>query len=261
MPWFNRVKTKKIVLNIERKGWGKGMHLLRKYVLYSASNKLLDFFPKIELHTVIIKYADSTQAPVVGYQRGKKGEFQVCLSAHDNCWNWYTYQFAHELCHILCKYYKVDLSQNPRNQWFEETLCETASLFVLRQMTLDWQNSPDKYFRSCAPIFKDYAQSVLDETDINLPPNTSLSKWYQRNEQLLRQNYLLRDKERIVANILLPLFEESPEHWQAIAYLNEAPFEPAKPFTRYLSDWHQFVPEKHKPFVKKIASLFEIAIA
>jgi hypothetical protein len=258
---FDRDNIKKLILNIEKKGWGKGWHIERKYVLYSAGNTFLDYFPQVAPLTLIIKHADSNHAPVTLYQKGPNGEFQILLSAQDNYWDKYAYQFSHELCHILCKYEKVNLDQKPYNQWFEEAICETASLFVLRQMTLDWQkNAPYKHFRTYAPAFKDYAQRVIDQTDINLSPNIELSQWYQHNEKQLREDYLLRDKERIVAAMLLPLFEETPEHWQAIAFLNEPPFEPAKKFACYLSDWHHLVPEKHKGFVRKIAALFDLSI-
>ncbi len=60
---------------------------------------------------------------------------------------------------------------------------------------------------------------------------------------------------------LLPLFEETPTGWQALRYINLGSDSENKTFEKYLSGWHGRVPEKHKAFVKKIASEFGIEIA
>ena len=80
----------------------------------------------------------SRTGPIVLYRRGSKGEYLVRLDTQKQYWCQYAFQFAHELCHIICGYKKGDRS----NLWFEETLCETASLFVLRKMTKEWKIDP-----------------------------------------------------------------------------------------------------------------------
>ena len=48
------------------------------------------------------------------------------------------YQFAHEFCHILCNFD----DDWKGNNWFEETMCETSSLFVLRRLSKEWEERP-----------------------------------------------------------------------------------------------------------------------
>lgn len=61
--------------------------------------------------------------------------FEVNLTARDRRWSQFAYQFGHEFCHILSGHDR--LRSNPNN-WFHESLCELASLFVLRRMAERW---------------------------------------------------------------------------------------------------------------------------
>ncbi|MCP6756902.1 hypothetical protein NL533_35270, partial [Klebsiella pneumoniae] len=79
-------------------------------------------------------------------QRNDAREIVLKLDTSNTFWSQYAYQFAHEFCHVLCGYREDD----PGTQWFEETLCETASLFVLRAMAREWKTAPPY------PHWKDY---------------------------------------------------------------------------------------------------------
>ena len=61
----------------------------------------------------------------------EKRPYQVFLSATDTYWSQYVYQFSHELCHILTHF---DSYKKHKHKWFEESLCELASLHVLRSL-------------------------------------------------------------------------------------------------------------------------------
>src|SRR5450759_2591810 len=77
-------------------------------------------FPPIEVSRGISE-------PVTHFERGPSGEIRVELNVEGPYWAQFAFQFGHEMCHVLCEYGDYP---NP-NKWFEETLCETASLFVL----------------------------------------------------------------------------------------------------------------------------------
>lgn len=57
-------------------------------------------------------------------------------------WNQYVYQLSHELTHYVIRQYKEN--KDSIIKWFEETLCEAMSLYILRQ-------SSDKWF-DCPPV-------------------------------------------------------------------------------------------------------------
>jgi len=55
--------------------------------------------------------------PIVLFRRGKNDEIFVRLDTGGYLWAQYSYQFAHEFCHILCRYDQ----DKTGNKWFEET--------------------------------------------------------------------------------------------------------------------------------------------
>ena len=69
----------------------------------------------------------------------EKRPYQVFLSATDTYWSQYVYQFSHELCHILTHF---DSYKKHKHKWFEESLCELASLHVLRSLAKVWKEDP-----------------------------------------------------------------------------------------------------------------------
>ncbi len=65
--------------------------------------------------------------------------YKIYLSVHDTYWSQYVYQFAHELCHVLTRF---DRFKGHKHKWFEETLCELASLFALHRLAERWVEAP-----------------------------------------------------------------------------------------------------------------------
>lgn len=61
-------------------------------------------------------------------QYSKSGKnYTIYLSARENYWSKYIYQFAHEYCHFLI-YDPLD-GKLETTFWFEESVCELASMF------------------------------------------------------------------------------------------------------------------------------------
>ena len=85
--------------------------------------------------------------------------------------------------------------------------------------------------------------------------------WYERHAEQLSNEPGSREKQRVVAGVLLPLFEAHPEHWESVGYLNLGATSKPRSFPQYLDDWHRHSPEKHRPFVRRIAGQFGIAVS
>jgi hypothetical protein len=135
-----------------------------------------------------------------------------------------------------------------------------ASLFVLRRTAKTWQTRPPwPNWRSYAAALQSYADDCLKKT-ARLPKDTTLAQWYRAHAKALQGEPNLRDKNKVVAAALLPLFEKSPQSWEAVGYLNLGRPEEPKTFEEYLAKWHRDVPARHKPFVEKISGLFGIKI-
>ena len=219
-------------------------------VLDSTAKQLWPHASQDRLDTIIVDR--SITGPIVLFQRGSEGQYLVKLDTHKNFWSQYAFQFAHEFGHILCGY-KPGAKDN---LWFEESLCETASLFVMRRMREDWVlNPPYPNWKSYAPSLGEYAQKRLDQHA--WPKSVSVSEWYEQNQKELRQNPTDRAKNTTIAAKLLPLFEQRPENWGAVAYLNVYKKKTPRDFSIYLADWGKackLAPQKE--FVDTLARMF-----
>jgi hypothetical protein len=63
-----------------------------------------------------------------------------------------------------------------------------------------------------------------------------------------------------MAAAILPLFEEAPERWGAVATLNAVHGDGSRTFARHLKDWSSSSPEKHRDVIAKIAARFGVSI-
>ena len=219
-------------------------------VLNSTSSVLWKYFPERKLDTIEV---EPQGGPITLFKRGPNNEYRVKLATGGTLWAQYSFQFAHEFGHILCSYN----SDEHRNKWFEESICELASLFALRRMTDVWaQKPPYPNWKSYAPYLKEYAQERIKKAA--LPEGTTLAKWYEDNAPVLAANAVDRDRNTTVAATLLPLFEAAPEKWEAVTWLNGEKLTKLHSFQDYLEAWRRNCPEKHREFVTKIAAEFGI---
>ena len=215
-------------------GWGGASKADVKKVLYSAAQPLLRQFPGQDLAPIDVR---SRGGPIVWYKRAPEdGAYTVCLDVGGTYWSRYAYQFSHELCHILCRYRE---GKNP-NKWFEEALCEMASIYSLREMGNSWKTKPPyPNWKSYAGSLTKYAQDLIDKTE---RPEEDLGVWYAQEKGALRRKADLRDKNRVVAVHLLPLFEAHPGWWESLAALNRFPSHAEQSLEAYLRNWHRATP-------------------
>jgi hypothetical protein len=90
--------------------------------------------------------------------------------------------------------------------------------------------------------FRQYAERFLNEPHRSLPPDLALAQWFEANRSDLAKSPYVRQQNELVANLLLPLFEEIPEVWEAMAYLNPTSFH--ERFEDHLQAWHDNAPER-----------------
>ena len=221
-------------------------------VLQWTARETWQYFPDRELPPLIVQ---PKGGPIVLFQRGDRGELQVRLNTGDTYWAQYAYQFSHEFCHILCNY-----DDDPqRNKWFEESLCETASIFTLRRMAETWKTDPPyPHWKDFAGALKKYSDGLLEKDP--LPEDIRFVDWYAEHRDHLYANGTDRAQNRIVARHLLPLFEEQPRQWSAVSHLNTEQLTKEHSFQDYLSAWHRHCPKVNRAFVRQIAVQFGIQI-
>ncbi|HEX7898385.1 MAG TPA: hypothetical protein VF950_11540 [Planctomycetota bacterium] len=229
--------------------WGVSTADARK-VLEAAGRELRKHVPERTFPPIEVA---PKGGPITLFQRGPKGEIRVRLDVNGPFWAQYTFQFAHELGHVVCGY-----DPDPHKQkWFEESVCEAASLYVLRRSAETWKTAPPY------PHWKDYAKSLTAYADdrlkvSNLPPDTTLAAWYKERKAQCEANAEDRPRNLIIAAQLLPLFEEDPRRWEALGWLNTETHTASTSFADYLKAWERHCPEKHKAFARQIRALFDV---
>jgi len=194
--------------------------------------------------------------PIMLDQRNGQGETVVRLDTGGSYWAQYAYQFAHEVCHVMTTGQK----RERKHLWFEETLCETASLYCLRKMDTTWRtDAPYPNWRSFAPNLGDYARKVmLGREHYASLIQGGLPAFYQKHRERLEAEPCDRELNGAMSIVLLGRLENEPQHWEAIKWLNATPMGEDKSFAGYLKRWRDAVPEEHRKFVTELAALYSI---
>ncbi len=180
------------------------------------------------------------------YRTTGNGAYPINLTAKNGLWSKFAYQFAHEFCHVLSGYER--LRDNP-NQWFHESICEIASIFVIRRMGERWQHHKNPLWASFAQSHTNYADELMSNHSNNMPSG-SFRVWLSKNEAGLRADPYLRDKNGVVATRLLPNFEQEPSGWNAVRLL------PATTgnIQEYIESWRSYVDARDHGFVEGIGA-------
>lgn len=250
-------------IHVEVNGFGRVSSADISAVLQSAAFELWRYCLRTQLDGIDVYYRPDH--PQTDFRRRPGGRIGIGLSARDTHWAQYGFQFAHEFCHTLANYGNNprQLMRYPRqaNLWLEESLCETASLFVLRAMSRTWQNAPPyPAWRSYAPWMNDYVERRLALPEHSLPPGTSFSVWFHQKQSALRQNSDRRDWNTIIAAQLLPIFESQPRGWEAVAVLNRGSSNPEESLAQRFVEWRSQCPDDLRPFVTRLAAIFAVKL-
>ena len=190
-------------IRVEPDHWGEGRPFDIEVLLRNVASHLTRYLREPMGGTIIVLPAASTgDDPITRYRSTPEDSYVVLLSARDKRWSQFSYQFAHELCHVLSGYESLKASLNG---WFHETLCELAAVFALLNMAESWNTSPPfPHWKDYATHLSDYANELLIRPERQVPQWSSLAQWITNEEDSLRQDRYQRDKNAIVAYALLP---------------------------------------------------------
>ena len=175
---------------------------------------------------------------------------QIYLNSDSFFWSQAAYQFSHELCH-----YTIPFDVAPNLCWIEESICQTASLFFLQKISKYWRRigikltttDGDLYYNS----FAKYAENdAKDFIEFDLCSDSEIKS--------LEENCLQREKNKHVANLLLPIFQKYPKTWWAIPSLES--IAPNLCLNDSLENWAEIVPSESHKGVVEIARLFGVSV-
>jgi hypothetical protein len=204
--------------------------------------------------SIIVVHNSNDYFPMVYFSKDVQGSFIVNLGIYNNEWDRYSYQFAHEYCHIRTNY----RSGNEKYSWFEESICEVSSHYTLKKMNKTWEkNSP-------CPNWKGYRKSLLDYSNKNFK-NKPLSKesfkvFIDEKLPILKygESKNHRDDYKVIAKKIIPFFDEFPDLWIAMTYWNKWELEQNDEIYEAFEKWLSILPFELKDVAKKIINQFPL---
>ena len=225
-------------IEVVRGSWGEVTIPEVQKVLVLTGKQLFPLTEKRNWDSILVKQSGS--GPIVLFERGQKGEYIVYLDTHGRYWCQYVFQFAHEMGHIICGYHK----ENQKYLWFEETICEVASLFALQSMSKEWKDSPPfPNLKKYAEEFNQYAMNRMNKNFFSDP--NKFSDWF------------LQNKDDLVKNPI----DRSMNGKMACLHLNKRKNYATHRFDQYLYRWKENCPlAGQKAFVQKLSKLFGILL-
>ena len=247
----------KIQLQVLQGDWGKIQPNEIAILLQDTAfhiNRLL----RTTFHGKILVAPSQVDHPMVLYRLSPEDPYTIWISARDNYWCKFAYQFSHEFCHVLSGYENV--KENPNN-WFHEAICRLASMFTIRCMATRWLTHPAFPEQAgYATSLRKYGQGLLDNKNVQMPADGTLHGWLSLHEDGLRETPVDQQEQRnsqgLVASQLLPIFEKTPSGWNAIRKLPNC----TGKFSDYLISWHSAVDSEDKAFVVRLSDAFGYTI-
>ena len=251
----------KLTIRVRPDGWGQVSALSIESLLQNTAAHINDHLREPVTVPISVRRTDS--GPMTLPQESSPDQYCVALSAGDSYWCQYVYQFAHEFCHVMINPFVPRIGSN---SWIEETLAELASLFALRRMAEQWEtHTPTGHDAAFAPSFATYIQDYLSDPQRSMPVGVELPEWVSDNEPVLRSGPNLatmeqwdaeqRNRMTVVANELLPLFEQQPvSAWNAVKRLPVANLSAISlmPTSEYLQYWRSEADERDTSTVELV---------
>ena len=184
--------------------------------------------------------------------------YQIRLSARDRYWSQYVYQFSHELCHVMTNF---DRHKGHKHRWFDESLCELASLFVLHRLAELWQENPPEAIADAAGFaFNHHTYAERIAARYPRLNREHLPQWSARVFPKLEANPYKRELCGTIAVALLDSFQADPTLWQDCDHLNHWDPNADPAFRDYLDSWGSCLRERdiEPRAVAMVRKLFQI---
>jgi hypothetical protein len=247
-------------------GFGEAREADIAAVLKSAADSIWKYCPETRWEVPGFFIFRSEKSPITYFDHRLDDRIAIGLDTQDMLWSQFAYQFSHEFCHALAghanDWRKTWIRADKANHWLEESLCETASLFALREMAKTWRAAPPfPNWRDYAKSLNEYAENRLNQVAARKGAGFEFQKWFAENESSMRSNPTIREKNDIVAGELLPLFESTPGGWESVTFYNLGENRnPSKSLRQHFADWRTAAPALQHDFIDRMASVFGVRV-
>lgn len=172
----------------------------------------------------------------------------IFLTSENRCWDKHTFQFAHEYCHHLIN---IELTGNKVGAfWFEETICELASLYCLIKNANTWKsNPPYPNWIDYAPNFTTYYKNEINEENVPISKLT-IAEFIKENIAILEQPEYQRGMYTYIAKGIIDIFIVYPSLWNIILLFRNTNYrnENYKGFEAFLNELEVIIPPEVKGY-------------
>ena len=175
---------------------------------FATSEILQNEIPRNE----IIFIQPRAEGPMLAQSPSKHADI---LSATNDLWSQYAYQFAHEFCH-----WQINGTMTGEKKgiyWLEETICELASYFVLYHMKSQWCSICPSF-----PHYKVHVEDYFETTTSKVPVSPlPLEEYINHHSLALYWKEYHRDLFSSMARAMLHAFLENPRLWLLLPYFGD----------------------------------------
>ena len=206
--------------------------------------------------------------PYIDFERAQDGSHQIFL-IYDLPIS-VTYHFAHEYGHMLTNYIAFRNGAYAKYKWFDESIADLASIYVMRKFNSAIQK--DKYrdlrnrgYESRVQYLSEgMARPSIDARDQRALDTPALFRtWFRKNKSEMERDGTsphARGRNAVVAHMLLNIFERyENDAWNAVRYLNRGSNSQVETFDKYLNSWYRCTPKQWQAVVNEIMQLFGVA--
>jgi hypothetical protein len=162
-------------------------------------------------------------------------------------WCKLSYQFGHELGHVLCNSWNADSQPHAPCQWLEESMVEAFSIRGLGLLAASWERNPpfagDAAFGSAireyrANLIKNYGGAGVQESD------AEFVSWFRASRSALERSALSGIEGKLIVRIVSEL-ERDITCVEDLGALNRWPSRSGVPLEDYLKLWETSCTEVH----------------
>lgn len=179
---------------------------------------------------------------------GDSAGHTIYLTSSGRCWDQYTFQFSHEYCHHLIN---IELTGDMIGAyWFEETICELASLYCLIKNAQTWKTRPPYYnWAVYASDFEVYYRKEISKEDMPTS-NLSVAEFIKDNISILEQPQYQRGMYTYIAKGIIDIFIAYPSLWNIILFFKNTNYrdENYKGFDAFLNELDSIIPPEVKAY-------------
>ena len=173
--------------------------------------------------------------PTFVYPQAYKSARMILIACDPLYYSQFAYQYCHELCHLM-----IDDEVFEDYRWFEESLCELASIYFMPLISDEWMRNHINFATSdgrlYAPLFVEYSNNIMSK-DLYPFDLRELSNEKSEISKCLKENPYHRDLNKYVAIKLLPYFKEIVNLWEFVPSIGS--IQTSMPFPEFIESWYQ----------------------